>query len=462
MSSPEVGLLIVNGDIVTMDSSRRVLVGGAVAVAGDRIAAVGSTSELSARWPQARRVDAAGGVVRPGLVNAHQHITGDPLARSCTPDDLEPGRSIFEWSVPLHASHTGDDDELCAQLTSAESALNGVTTIVEAGTIAFPGRVAEGIRRVGVRATIGTWGWDIDAAPFAAPAAEVLDRQRAVLDALPPGGSVTGWVTLVGHGLASDELLTGAASLARERGVGMTMHLSPTSSDPEVYLARYGRRPVVHLDALGVLGRHLLLAHGVWFDDEEVELVLASGTAIANCPWAYLRHGQGTSGHGRHAEMFVRGGRIALGCDATNAGDQFDILRAAALTAGLAKDVRADPTWFGAHEAFEMATIRGAEALGMSADIGSLEAGKFADVVIHDATAPAWNPRGETAMQLVWSADGRTVRDVFVGGRDIVRDRRCVTVDLTALHREAAVAAPALFGRAGIALQHRWPHIPAG
>src|SRR5437868_7083578 len=204
-----------------MDPLRRVLVGGAVAVAGERIAAVGSTSELCARWPQARRVDAAGGVVTPGLVNAHQHITGDPLARSCTPDDLEPGRSIFEWSVPLHANHTGDDDELCAQLTSAESALNGVTTIVEAGTIAFPDRVAEGIRRVGVRATVGTWGWDIDSAPFAAPAAEVLDRQRAVLDALPPGGSVTGWVTLVGHGLASDELLSGAAALARERSVGM-------------------------------------------------------------------------------------------------------------------------------------------------------------------------------------------------------------------------------------------------
>jgi 5-methylthioadenosine/S-adenosylhomocysteine deaminase len=438
-----------------------VLVGGAIAIAGDRIRAVGSTSELCGRWPHAPRVDAAGGVVTPGLVNAHQHITGDPLARSCTPDDLAPGRSIFEWSVPLHANHTGDDDELCAQLTSAESALNGVTTIVEAGTIAFPERVAAGIRRVGVRATIGTWGWDIDSAPFAAPAPEVLDRQRAVLDALPPGGSITGWVTLVGHGLASDELLSGAADLARERGVGMTMHLSPTSSDPEVYLARCGRRPVVHLGALGVLGRHLLLAHGVWFDDEEIELVLSSGTAIANCPWAYLRHGQGTTGHGRHAEMFLRGGRIALGCDATNAGDQYDILRAAALTAGLAKDVRADPTWFGAHEAFEMATIRGAEALGMSDDLGSLEPGKFADVVIHDATAPAWNPRGETALQLVWSADGRTVRDVFVAGQAVVRDGHCVTVDLTALHREARLAAPALFGRAGIELQHRWPHIDA-
>ena len=456
-----VDLVIVNGDIVTMDAARRVLVGGGIAIAAGRIVAVGSSSDLIRRWPAARRVDAGGGVVTPGMVNAHQHITGDPLARSCTPDDLAPGQSIFEWSVPLHAQHTGDDDELCAQLTSAESALNGVTTIVEAGTIAYPLRVAEGVRRVGVRATIGTWGWDIDDAPFAARVDEVLDRQRAVLDALAPGDAVTGWVTLVGHNLASDELLAGAATLARDRGVGMTMHLSPTSSDPEMYLARCGRRPVVHLDALGVLGRHLLLAHGVWFDDDEIELVLSSGTAIANCPWAYLRHGQGTTGHGRHAEMFLRGGRIALGCDATNAGDQFDILRAAALTAGLAKDVRVDPTWFGAHEAFEMATIRGAEALGMSADIGSLEVGKFADIVIHDATAPAWNPRGETALQLVWSADGRTVRDVFVAGKEVVRDGRCVSVDLASLYRDAARAAPALFERARLQLQHRWPHIPS-
>ncbi|HEV8298545.1 MAG TPA: amidohydrolase family protein [Acidimicrobiales bacterium] len=459
MTSPAAELLIVNGDIVTMDALRRVLVGGAIVVAGGRILAVGRTSEMRARWPGVIEVDARGGVVTPGLVNAHQHITGDPLARSCTPDDLEPGRAIFEWSVPLHAGHTGDDDELSAQLTSAESALNGVTTIVEAGTISHPDRVAAGVRRVGVRATIGTWGWDIEAAPFAAPAAEVLDRQRAVLDALPPGDLVTGWVTLVGHGLASDELLAGAAELARARGAGMTMHLSPTSSDPEVYLARHGRRPVSHLDTLGVLGPHLLLAHGVWFDDAEIDAVLGSGTAIAYCPWAYLRHGQGTTGQGRHAEMFLRGGRIALGCDATNAGDQFDILRVAALAAGLAKDTRVDPTWFGAHEALEMATIRGAEAIGMVDDIGSLEPGKYADIVIHDADAPAWNPRGETALQLLWSADGRTVRDVFVGGRAVVRDGRCVNVDLGALHREAALAAPALLARSGIKLEHRWPHI---
>jgi 5-methylthioadenosine/S-adenosylhomocysteine deaminase len=454
-------LLVVSGDVVTMNEKRQVLLGGAVAIGDERILAVGSTSKLRAAWPGTLELDASHCVVTPGLINAHQHLTGDPLARSCIPDDLAPGASIFEWSVPLHGAHTADDDELSAILSSAESALNGVTTLIEAGTVAHPERVVDGMRRVGVRGTIGTWGWDVEAGPFAAPAAEVLERQRHVLDRFPPGGTVTGWVTLVGHSLASDELFVGAAELARSRGVGMTMHMSPTRSDPDVYLARTGRRPIEHLQALGVLGPHLLLAHAVWLDDAEVDAVLSTSTAVAYCPWAYLRLGQGVTRQGRHAELFRRGGRVALGCDATNAGDQVDILRVAALAAGIAKDADIDPTSFTAHQAFEMATIRGAEAVGMGADIGSIEPGKRADLVIHDATLPQWSPRGDTALQLVWSADGRTVRDVLIDGRPVVRDRRCVTVDLDELRDDARQASMQLFARAGIDVPHQWPHIEA-
>src|SRR5690606_34898581 len=113
-------LLVVNGDVLTMDAERRVLLGGAIAIAQGRIVAVGTTSDLRERFPGIDEFDALGGVVTPGLVNAHQHITGDPLARSCVPDDLEPGRSIFEWAVPLHGAHTPDDDELCAQLSAVD------------------------------------------------------------------------------------------------------------------------------------------------------------------------------------------------------------------------------------------------------------------------------------------------------------------------------------------------------
>ena len=452
-------LLVAGGDVVTMNPRREVLVGGAVAVAGDVIAAIGSTTELTGRYPEAAVIDATGCVVTPGMVNAHQHLTGDPLIRSCIPDLLPPGASIFEWSVPAHGAHTGDDDEISALLSSVENLVNGVTTVVEAGTVAHPHRVAAGMRRAGLRGTVGTWGWDIEEGPFAAPCDEVLDRQREVVDSYAEGGLIEGWVTLVGHDLASDELLAGAAELARDRSTGLTMHMSPTSSDPEQYLARTGRRPLAHLDHLGVLGPHLLLAHGVWLDDAEVELVLETSTAIAYCPWAYLRLGQGVTGQGRHAEIVERGGRVALGCDASNAGDVSDILRVAALTAGLARDTRVDPERFGAHAAFELATIAGAAAIGMDDRIGSLEAGKQADIVVHDTSSIEWVPRGETILQLVWGTDGRSVRDVVVAGRPVVRHGACVSVDVAALRAEAEAAQRSLLARAGLDIPHRWPHI---
>jgi 5-methylthioadenosine/S-adenosylhomocysteine deaminase len=454
-------LIIAGGDVVTMNSTRQVLLGGSVAVAGGVIAAVGSTSQLRSDHPDASVIDATDCVVTPGMINAHQHLTGDPLVRSCIPDLLAPGVSIFEWSVPIHASHTADDDELSASLSAIECAQNGVTTVIEAGTVAHPDRVAAAMRSVGIRGTVGTWGWDIEEGPFVGTVSEVLERQRAVVEAFPAGGLIEGWVTLVGHDLASDELLVGASDLARASGTGMTMHLSPTSSDPERYLARTGRRPVTHLNRLGVLGPNLLLAHGVWLDDEEIDLVLSTRTAIAYCPWAYLRLGQGVTRMGRHAEIVEHGGRVALGCDAANAGDVADILRAAALAAGIARDGRIDPQRFGAHQAFEMATIAGAEAIGMADRIGSLEVGKQADIVVHQATDWGWSPRGDVGLQLVWGTDGRSVRDVFVAGQPVIRDGQCVTVDATALRRDAQARQRSLLDRAGITIPHVWPQVDA-
>ncbi|MGY6500706.1 MAG: amidohydrolase family protein [Acidimicrobiales bacterium] len=456
-----VDLVVLGERVVTMDDDRRVLADGAVAVDGGRIVAVGTRSAVLAGHSPADVVRAPDGVVTPGMINAHQHITGDPLSWCCTPDDLAPGESIFSWSVPIHGAHEPDDDEVGATISTLESLRNGVTTVVEAGTVAHPAHAAAGVTAAGGRATIGTWGWDIESGPYTAPADEVLDRQRAVLDLLPAGGRVEGWVALVGHDLASDELMVGAADLARDRGTGMTMHLSPTSSDPESYLRRHGARPVLHLGRLGVLGDHLLLGHGVWLDDDEVDTVLATHTAIAYCPWAYLRHGQGVTRQGRHAEISRRGGRIALGCDAPNAGDQVDILRAAALAAGLAKDMAVDPTGFGAHDTFEWATRSGATAIGMGGRLGSIEVGKQADLVVHAMSGLAFAPDGDVGLQLVWGTDGRTVRHVVVDGEVVMRDRRSTRVDEDALRAAAVERSGALLRRAGITVPHRWPVVVA-
>jgi 5-methylthioadenosine/S-adenosylhomocysteine deaminase len=277
----------------------------------------------------------------------------------------------------------------------------------------------------------------------------VLARQSAVLEAYPPGGLVEGWVTLVGHGLVTDELFIGAAALARDAGAHLTFHLSPTPADGQHFVERTGYRPLVHLEQLGVLGSDVLVAHAVWIDDDELNALLGSGTAVAACPWAYLRLAQGVTRAGRHGELLRRGGRLAIGCDSANAGDVADVLRAAALAVGLARDAAMDPAAFGAETALALATIAGAEAIGMDDRVGSLEVGKAADIVVHDGRSMAWTPPGDPVLNLVWGSDGRSVRDVLVAGRVVVRNGRCTTVDEDELRTAAARARARLLERAG-------------
>ncbi|MEO7398894.1 MAG: amidohydrolase family protein, partial [Ilumatobacteraceae bacterium] len=272
--STSVELLVRGGDVITMDAAATVVSGGAVAVSGEVIVAIDTFERLRAEHPNARVIGNAQAVVTPGYVNGHQHLTGDRLVHSCIPDAIDSHEAIFGWAVPVHGAHTADDDELSATLAALEALTNGITFTIEAGTVAHPDRVAAAVGNIGMRTRIGQWGWDIDDAPFAAPAAEVLARHASLLERWPRGGLVEAGVTLVGHDMMSDELVAGASDLARSSGTGLTFHMSPHCADVASYLQRTGRRPLVHLDELGVLGAHVLIAHGVHLDDEEVERVL--------------------------------------------------------------------------------------------------------------------------------------------------------------------------------------------
>ena len=443
-------MLVRGGDIVTMDANRTIVRDGAVLVSDSTIVEVGSFAVLRQSHPRATVIGDATSLVTPGYVNAHQHLTGDRLVHSCIPDAIDSQEAIFGWAVPVHSAHTPDDDELSAVLACVEAVTNGITCVVEAGTVAHPDRVVAGMQRVGLRGTIGQWGWDAHDVPFGAPAHEVLARHADLLDRYPQGGLVEGWVTLVGHDLMSDELVVGAADLARRRGTGMTFHMSPHRGDPVSYLARTGRRPFEHLADLDVLGDHLLVAHAVHLDDSELDHVLRSGTAVVSCPWAYLRLAQGFVAAGRHGELLARGGRIALGCDAENAGDAVDILRAATLFVGLARDAASDPFSLTAHDALELATIRGAEAINKADIIGSLEPGKQADIVVHSTSGPQFLPRStDPVLQLIWASDGRSVSEVLIAGRLVVTGGQCRTVELDDLREQARACRDRLLATRG-------------
>lgn len=443
--------VLIRGDVVlTMADGASPMPDGAIAVSGDRIVAVGPAAELTERFTATETIGGQGTVIMPGLINAHQHLTGDRLIRSTIPDDLSLDRALEQWALPSHEAHTGDLDELSATLSLIEAVTNGITFTVEAGTVAHPDRVLAAFDAVGVGGTLGSWGWDVTGGIHAGSVADVLDRQRHVAALTAGHDRVDGWVTLVGHDLMSDELVAAASDLARETGTGMTFHMSPSDADQRAYRKRTGRRPLDHLAELGVLGSHVLVAHAVHIDDRELDLILDHDVAVASCPWAYLRLGQGVTGSFRHPDLLHHGGRVALGCDSENAGDAIDIFLTARLFAGLTKDAAGDPAAFSAERALRLATIDGARALGMGDEIGSLEMGKRADVVVVDATGPAWTPHAaDPTIGLVWASDGRAVRDVVAAGRVVVRDGECTTVDHRTFISEAHQAHQLLVSKCG-------------
>ena len=434
--------LVVRGDVVmTMSDDPAVgdrIDDGAVVIRHDRIVAVTTADDAAQRFRATNELGGPGSIVMPGLINGHQHLTGDRLLRSTIPDDLGLDLALERWALPSHAAHTGDMDELSATLSLIEGVTNGITFTVEAGTVAHPARVLEAYEAVGVGGTLGSWGWDVADGVHAGPVDEVLDRQRASIDAAAGHDRVEGWVTLVGHDLMSDELVVRASELARSLGTRITFHMSPSTGDARSYRRRTGRRPLVHLAGLGALGEHVLVAHAVHIDDAEVDVLLDHDVAVASCPWAYLRLGQQVTGSFHHPRLLRHGGRIALGCDSENAGDAIDVLLAARLFAGLTKDTLGAPSAFSARRALGLATIDGARALGLDHEIGSLEVGKRADVVVVDTTGPVWTPHADDpTTALVWAADGRSVRDVVASGRVVVRDGACETVDHRSLAAEA-------------------------
>ena len=230
------------------------------------------------------------------------------------------------------------------------------------------------------------------------------------------------------------------ANWPASRGVGLTFHLSPHGGDAASYLQRTGRRPFVHLDELGVLGPHVLVAHAVHLDDDELDVVVRTDTAVASCPWAYLRLAQGFTAAGRHGELLARGAAAGAGLrrrERRRRGRHPARRHAVRRPGARPRDATRSAST--AHDGLALATIGGARAIGKGDSIGSIEVGKQADLVVHDRRGPQFVPRStDPVLQLMWASDGRSVRDVLIAGREVVRDGRCVTVDLDALRDEAA------------------------
>jgi len=455
-----VSTLIAGAVIVTMDAQRRILRDGTVAIRGDRIVAVGTRQDLAGRFEADEVIDGSRFVITPGLVDAHIHITGDPLTRGYVPDDIDDafGEKLARWVIPRFLAHSADDERLSAQLAAVQMLRSGTTCFLEAGTIRHLDAVVEGLNASGIRGRVGVWVEGRDGAAAAHDSSAIDAAIRTLEDEVRrypahPGVRIAAWPLLVGHATNTDEVWRAAKSIADTNDLGFSAHMSPFRADTDWYLEHVGRYPIEHLAHIGVLGDRLGLTHLTHLSESEVELIARSRTNAIFCPSAALKGAFGVSVTGRFPELQAAGVNIALGTD----GDLPDLMRQMPLAAAVFKDARRDARIFPAHEVLNMAVAGGARLLRLHEEIGSLEAGRKADFVLHDTQRPEWQPLLNALHQLVWSADGRGVHSVWVDGVRVVDNYRCTLLDEEAIYRESGRAAQALLQRSGVPARCAWP-----
>ena len=414
-------ILVENGRVLTMDAGSRTIPEGAVAIRGDCIAGVGRAEEFVS-WKAAKRIDARGGIIMPGLVNTHTHA-----AMTCfrgLADDLPLMTWLNGHIFPAEAMLDARTVYRGALLACAEMIMSGTTTFCD--MYLFEDAVARAARHAGMRAVVGEVLFD-----FPSPSYGPLEQGFAVTETLirtfRDDPRITIAVEPHSPYLCAPELLTRAFELADRHGIPMVIHLSETQSEVATIRSRYGRTPVAHLAALGVLAPNVLACHCVALTDDDIGLLKRHDVKVSHNPESNMKL---ASGIAPVPQLLAAGVCVGLGTDGAASNNNLDLFLEMDTAAKLHKVATLDPTVLDAETVLRMATIEGARALGLAARIGSIEPGKKADLILIDTRKPHLTPMYHAASQLVYAARGSDVATVIVDGRILMEDHRLLTFDV--------------------------------
>ncbi|MDR6978830.1 5-methylthioadenosine/S-adenosylhomocysteine deaminase [Streptomyces sp. 3330] len=417
-----IDLLVHGGDVLTMDDAATVVPDGAVAVHEGGVLAVGPAHELRERYTAAEEIDAAGCLVLPGLINAHTHLAMT-LLRGRADDVTLQGflERVLKWEAELLAP---ENVAAAVRLAVAESLRAGVTSALD--MYWFHEAAERAAREAGWRLHTGPTFMDVPGPPDGIAYEERLGWARRDLAARGPARPGHRPVVFAHSAYTlSPGQLTEVFALAREFGALVHIHAAENATEVATVEVQHGKRPVELLDSLGLLGPDVLLAHAVDLTGLEIAALARTGTAVAHCPVSNLKLGCGIAPVPR---LLSAGVRVGLGTDGAVSSNSLDVL-GAVRQAALVHKAAGDPTAVGARQAVRMATIEGARALGLGEQLGSLEAGKRADLIVVDLDAPHLRPRHDPWSTLAYAAHSSDVRDTVVDGRVLMRDRRLTTLD---------------------------------
>lgn len=458
-------MLFTNATILTMNARREIITDGALALQGNRIVAVGKTADLLARYPQEQVYDIQDKLLLPGLIDTHVHVA-QALIRGCA-DDMALIQWLCERVWVLQGHFTHDDGYVSTRLCTAEMLKSGTTTFLEsmlAHRYGFDG-VARAVAESGIRACLAGIVMDIGTYATQSNAMHpglIEDRATSLLGVLDAhdrwqgaaNGRIHVWFGPRTPGGVTPELYREMSALARQRDMGITMHLAEVEADLTFLKEQYNLSPVEFAESVGLLGPKRVLVHMVWLTQSDIEKLAATSTSVSHNPSSNSKLASGVC---KVPQMLACGVNVALGCDGGPSNNDYDLIREMKLAAIIHKAVTLDPLITPAETVLEMATINGARALGLGHEIGSLEVGKKADCIVVDLNRLHTTPSPNPVSTLVYTATGGEVETVVVDGQIVVRDGKLLTMDEEEVKTQARQHARNLYKRAGIEIKSRWP-----
>ena len=421
-------LVIQNATVITMNASREVLHGAEVVIEGDRIAKVGAPSRGGKRNFR-KVIDAHGRIVLPGLIHAHMHAC-QTLCRN-----RADGYELLDWLReriwPFEAAHDAASMRASADLTLLEMIKSGATAALDMGSTRHYGPVFESARDCGIRLTGGKAmmdsGQGVPAGLRESTEDSLKESSRLLAQWHGAENGRLKYAFAPRFVLSCTEgLLREVAARAKSTGARIHTHASENPTECDVVRSKTGMDNVSYFHHLGMLGAHATLAHCVWLTAAEQRLLEQTKTSVCHCPSSNLKL---ASGYAKVPELIADGVNVALGADGAPCSNNLDIFVEMRLAALIHKP-RSGPTAMSAQTVLEMATLGGARALGLEAEVGSIEPGKRADLVTVQLDAAHATPNGDDPVAaLVYSGRSEDVRDVLVDGRVLMREREVLTMD---------------------------------
>ena len=426
----QVSMLIAGGTVVTMDAAGTVIADGAVAVNGSAIVAVGTTADMDARYTARDRLDVRGQVIMPGLINTHTHAPM-VLFRGLA-DDLALMDWLNRYIFPAEKAMVSPEFvRIGTRLAALEMIESGTTTYAD--MYYFEEEIARATKAAGLRAVLGQTIIRFPVADAATPE-ESLARSEKFLSDWANDDLIVPAVAPHAPYTLTPETLQAARALANRFNAPLIIHLAETRDEVGIIADQYKMSPAMFLDSLGVWNGRSLAAHGVWVNDADMTMLAARGVGLSHNPESNMKLASGTAPVPAWLTHGIRAGLGTDGAASNNDLDMFEAMRTAAL---LHKHASGDPRALPAREALELATRRGAAALGLGDLIGSLEVGKRADIITVSMASARQTPLFDTLSHLVYVTRGTDVRNTIVHGRVLMRQGRTVTLDQAAVIAEA-------------------------